>query len=69
MNLAPDWKKILRKAWSVKLVVISALFTAAEVVVPLFYDQLPRNMFALLSGVTAAGALIARVIMQKDLDE
>ena len=65
MNLAPDWKKILKKAWSVRLLVVSALFTAAEVVVPLFYDQLPRNMFALLSGVTAAGALIARVTLQK----
>jgi len=48
--------------------IISALFTAAEVIVPLFFEQLPRNVFAVLSGVTAAGALIARVIMQKDLN-
>lgn len=67
-TLAPDWKQILRKAWSVRLLIISALFTAAEVIVPLFFEQLPRNVFAVLSGVTAAGALIARVIMQKDLN-
>lgn len=67
MKLLPDWKLILRKAWSVRLIVLAAIFSAAEVVVPLFYDAMPRNTFALLSGVTTAAALMARVIMQKDV--
>lgn len=69
MHLLPDWKLILRKAWSVRLIVLAALFSGAEVVVPLFYDAMPRNTFALLSGITTAAALIARVIMQKDVPE
>lgn len=67
MKLLPDWKIILRKAWSVRLIVLAAIFSAAEVVVPLFYDAMPRNTFALLSGVTTAAALIARLIMQQDV--
>lgn len=67
--LVHDWKRILRKAWSVRLIVLAALFSAAEVVVPLFYDAMPRNTFALLSGITTAAALIARVMMQKDLPD
>ena len=67
MKLLPDWKLILRKAWSVRLIVLAAIFSAAEVVVPLFYDAMPRNTFALLSGVTTAAALMARVIMHNDV--
>lgn len=69
MHLLPDWKRILRKAWSVRLIILAAIFSGAEVVVPLFYDAIPRNAFALLSGITTAAALIARVMMQKDSDE
>ncbi len=69
MHLVPDWKRILRKAWSVRLIVLAAVFSAAEVVVPLFYDAMPRNTFALLSGITTAAALIARVMMQRNMDE
>lgn len=69
MQLLPDWKLILRKAWSVRLIILAAIFSGAEVVVPLFYDAMPRNTFALLSGITTAAALIARVIMQKDVSE
>jgi hypothetical protein len=68
-TLLPDWKRILRKAWSVRLIVLAAIFSGAEVVVPLFYDAIPRNAFAVLSGITTAAALIARVMMQKDSDE
>lgn len=66
MKLLPDWRHILRKAWSVRLILLAAVFSAAEVVVPLFNDAMPRNVFALLSGITTAAALVARVMMQKD---
>ncbi len=68
MKLKSDWKQVLRKAWSVRLIILAGLFTGAEMVVPLFSDALPRNTFAVLSGITTAAALIARVIMQKDVD-
>ena len=68
MMLKSDWKKILRKAWSVRLIILAGVFTGLEVVVPLLDDAFPRNVFAVLSGITTAAALIARVIMQKNLN-
>lgn len=67
--LKSDWKQILRKAWSVRLIILAGLFSGLEVVVPLFSDAIPRNTFALLSGISTAGALIARVMMQRNMDE
>ena len=67
--LNSDWKQILRKAWSVRLIILAGLFSALEVVVPLFDDAFPRNAFAVLSGITTAAALIARVMMQRNMDE
>ena len=69
MKLRSDWRLILRKAWSVRLIVLAALFSGLEVVVPLFDDAFPRNTFAVLSGITTAAALAARVMMQRNMDE
>lgn len=68
MNLIPDWKRIIRQAWSVRLVVLSGLFAGAEVVLPLFVDALPRNVFALLSMVAAMGGAVARVVAQPKME-
>jgi len=64
MELLPDWKKIARRAWSFRLTIIAALLSGAEVVLPLFIDVLPRNLFASLSFVAVAGAAVARVVAQ-----
>ena len=64
-----DWKQILQKAWSVRLIILAGIFTGLEVVVPLLNDAFPRNTFAVLSGITTAAALIARVMMQRNMDE
>lgn len=65
MPLLSDWKKILRKAWSIRLGFMAALFTGAEVVVPIFSDSMPRNVFAVLSFVAVIGAMFARLFAQK----
>ena len=64
MELLPDWKKIARRAWSFRLAIIAALLSGAEVVLPLFIDVLPRNLFASLSFVAVVGAAVARVVAQ-----
>lgn len=64
MKLLPDWKRIARRAWSVRLSIIAALFSGAEVVLPLFIDVIPRNLFASLSFVAVVGAGMARVVAQ-----
>ncbi len=64
MELLPEWKRIARRAWSFRLTIIAALLSGAEVVLPLFIDVLPRNLFASLSFVAIVGAAVARVVAQ-----
>lgn len=64
MRLLPDWKRIARRAWSIRLSIIAAMLSGAEVVLPLFIDVLPRNLFASLSFVAVVGAAVARVVSQ-----
>ncbi|MBS0214019.1 MAG: hypothetical protein JSR26_12730 [Proteobacteria bacterium] len=65
--LLPDWRKIARRAWSVRLSIVAAVFTAAEVVVPLFGDVLPRGVFVLLAFSASIGAAIARLVAQPEM--
>lgn len=65
--LIHDWKDVLRRAWSIRLMILAGLLTAAEVVLPLFADAMPRGLFAGLSAVTVGAALVARLLAQKDL--
>ena len=67
LHLAPDWRDILRRAWSARLILLAGVLTGIEVVLPLFWSDLPRGLFAGLSGVVTAGALVARVVAQKGL--
>ena len=69
MRLIEDWKRLLRYAWSVRLVMLAALLSGAEIVLPMFSDVIPRNTFALLSLLTTIAACIARVVAQPKMRE
>ena len=68
MTLDPQWRDILRRAWSVRLIVLAAVLSGAEVVVPLFGDLIPRLPFAVLNFVVVSAALVARIVAQRGLD-
>ena len=68
MNLKPNWKDIFRKAWSIRLGVLAGLFSAAEVILPLFMHSMPRHIFAALSFVAVMGAVVARLVAQPKAD-
>jgi hypothetical protein len=59
-----DWRRIARKAWSVRLGALAAVLSGAEVVLPLFADAFPRNLFAVLSFMAVVGAMVARFVAQ-----
>lgn len=67
MRVSDNWRKIVRKAWSVKFMVLAFLLTMAEVMLPFFSDSVPPRMFAILSGLAVAGAFVSRLIAQKDM--
>lgn len=68
MRLLPEWKWLIRKTWSIRLVILSALLSAVEVILPLFVDAMPRNLFAALSMCAAIAAGIARVTAQPQME-
>lgn len=70
MKLVANWRAVLRRAWSSRLMLLAGLLSGLEVVLPLLNGVLPipPGIFAALSFVTVAAAFIARVIAQKDLN-
>ena len=67
MTLKDDWRDVVRKAWSVKFMVLAFMLTMAEVMLPFFSDAVPPRMFAVLSGLAVAGAFVSRLVAQKDM--
>lgn len=71
MRLLDDWKRVLRQAWSIRLMLLAGLFSGVEIALPIIDGLLhiPRGIFAALSGVTTAVAFVARLLAQKKAGE
>ena len=67
-QLHPEWRTILRKAWSSRLLFLAGFLTALEAVLPLFTDSVPRGAFVAANLVVIPLALVARVTAQKGID-
>ena len=65
--LLPDWRRILKKAWSIRLTLLAGIFSAAEVILPFFIDVLPRHLFVVLAFVAIVGAAVARLVAQPEM--
>lgn len=65
MHLIDDWKLVLKRAWSIRFIILAGALTGLEVALPLFGDSMPRGVFAGLSVVASIAALGARVTAQK----
>ncbi len=68
MKLRKDWRYVAGRAWSMRLVLATAVLGAAELTLPLFSELVPKNVFAGLSMLTAMAAAIARVLAQPGMD-
>jgi len=70
MTLTDNWKAILIKAWSIRLIILSGLLSGIEFAMPSIItfieplDLVPKGSFALLAVLVSASAAIARVIAQ-----
>lgn len=71
MRPVPNWRAVLRRAWSVRLILLAGALSGAEVAMPLLDGLLPipRGVFAALSGLATALAFGARLIAQKDVSD
>jgi len=66
LKLLANWKQVLRKAWSLKLMVLAGVLSGVEVILPLFYASIPHGLFAVLSAVATASAFVARLLAQRE---
>jgi hypothetical protein len=69
MKLIPNWRRIARKAWSVRLMALASVLTGCEAILPLVGDSVPRGSFAVLSFFIVTGALLTRFLAQKELHD
>lgn len=68
MKLHAEWRRIVRRAWSIRFLILAGLMSAAEIVLPYFENALPRGLFAGLSGLAVGGAFVTRLIAQKEFE-
>ena len=69
MKLLSDWRDVLKRAWSIRLIVLAGILSGLEVILPMVNDQFPRGLFAVVSLLVTAGAFIARIVAQKNLKD
>lgn len=69
MKIAPNWRDLLRRAWSIRLMIFAGILSGLEVALPLLDGFLPIHpgVFASLSALTVAAAFVARLIAQKGI--
>lgn len=69
MRLVDDWRRVVRKAWSVRLLALAAVLSGLEIVVPMFPDAMPRGVFAALSFALTCAAFAARLLAQRSMND
>lgn len=67
MKLYENWKEILRRSWSLRFILLAGVLSGIEVILPCFSEEIPRNIFAVLSFIFVSAAFIARLVAQKGI--
>ena len=67
MTLIPNWRAVLTKAWSVRLMILAAVLSGVEVALSFLDPEalgINPGRFAALAGLASAAALVARIWAQ-----
>lgn len=64
MSLIENWRRVVRYSWSIRLILLSGLFTGLEIILPLYVERIPRGIFAGLSVLVAVAATVLRLVAQ-----
>lgn len=67
--LLENWRQILTKAWSVRLMALAAVLSGLEVAMPYLDGSMPQGRFAAVSAVVTSAALLARLLAQRGVSE
>ncbi|WP_421362167.1 hypothetical protein [Agrobacterium rosae] len=62
-----NWWQVLKRAWSIRWIVLAGLLSGIEVFLPIIdgYVDIPRGVFAALSALATCAAFISRIMVQK----
>lgn len=70
MKLIANWRAVLRRAWSFRLIIVSGLLSGVDVAMPFIQQSIeplqiiPAGSFAILAVLASVAAAIARVLVQ-----
>ena len=66
-----NWWQVLKRAWSIRWIVLAGFLSGLEVFLPIIdgYVDLPRGLFAALSGAATCAAFISRILVQKGVSD
>ncbi|RYE43597.1 MAG: hypothetical protein EOP24_27620 [Hyphomicrobiales bacterium] len=67
MTPIADWRRVLKHAWSVRLMIVAALLSGAEAALPFLDLPIPAGLFAILTLLVTVAAFVARFIVQRSL--
>jgi hypothetical protein len=67
MHLHPDWRAILRPAWSIRLILLAGLLNGLEVLMQVRLGiGTPTITLGVLAAEVTAAAFVARIAAQRD---
>lgn len=71
MKPVSNWRRVLRHAWSVRLMLIAGVLTGAEAALPLLGSAfpIPQSLLAGLSFLAVGGGFVMRLIAQKEFSD
>ena len=71
MRLKSNWRDVVKRAWSIRLIVLAGILSGLEVALPLLQDYLPIHpgVFAALSMIVVTLAFISRIVAQENLKD
>lgn len=67
--LLPNWKAVLKRAWSIRLLLVAGLLSGIEAALPFItFIPIPQGYLALLAFIATGGAFITRLLAQKNME-
>lgn len=70
-RLIPEWKEVLLYAYSVKWLIVGAIFSGLEAILPIFstwFEMSPQRIAAITFFIIG-GAFFSRFVVQKQIAE
>lgn len=66
LHLLPDWKRVLKRAWSIRFMALSCLFSGIEIGLPYTRGWFTVNdgVFGVLAAIATMLAFITRLLAQ-----